>query len=395
MGRASLRKALLTAEVALTVVLLIAAGLLFKSFLRLRTVDLGCATKNVLTMTFFLRGDQYSKPEQIVLFNTELLDKVKHLPGVDAAGLTNVVPGDGYYGDQQIWIPEHPPQAPEVHHFAAYRTADPGYFSAMEIPLIRGRLFSNDERLEHDKFVIVNQEFVRQYLPGEEPLGKHLRVKWRTPQGESYEIVGVIGNTVCRPARPMMWFPILSGIPGNSGDSVLVVRSGRDVIPLAAPIQRLIASLDPNLPVKNVLTMEQIVGKSTANSSFSATLVLSFAGFSLLLAAVGLYGVLAYLVTQRTGEIGIRMALGARRERVLRLVLIDGLQPALLGLVIGIAASLAVTRLISSVLYGTSPLDPGVFVSVVATLLISATGACLLPAWRAAQIDPMCALRAE
>ena len=130
----------------------------------------------------------------------------------------------------------------------------------------------------------------------------------------------------------MMWFPILAGIPGNSGDSVLVVRSERDVTPLAIPIQRLIASLDANLPVKNVLTMEQIVGESTANSSFSATLVLSFAGFSLLLAAVGLYGVLAYLVTQRTGEIGIRMALGARRERVLRLVLIDGLRPALLGL---------------------------------------------------------------
>src|SRR5207245_3544191 len=125
------------------------------------------------------------------------------------------------------------------------------------------------------------------------------------------------------------------GFPGKSGDSVLVVRSAKDVMPLAIPIQKVIASLDPDLPVKNILTMEQIVGKSTANSSFSATLVLSFAGFSLLLAAVGLYGVLAYLVTQRTGEIGIRMALGARRERVLRLVLIDGLQPALLGLVIG------------------------------------------------------------
>jgi len=141
--------------------------------------------------------------------------------------------------------------------------------------------------------------------------------------------------------------------------------------------------------------MEEIVGESTANSSFSATLVLSFAGFSLLLAAVGLYGVLAYLVTQRTGEIGIRMALGARRERVLRLVLTDGLRPALLGLVIGMAASLAAARLISSVLYGTSPLDPSVFLSVIATLLISAVGACLVPAWRAAQIDPMSALRAE
>jgi predicted permease len=398
LGRASLRKALLTAEVALTVVLLIAAGLLFKSFLRLRTVDLGCTTRNVLTMTYFLRGDQYSKPEQIVSFDTQLLDKVRHLPGVEAAGLTNVVPGGGYYGDHEIWIPEHPVQAHGEHHFVAYRTADPGYFSAIGIPLLRGRFFSDNERLEHDKFVVVNQELARQYFPSEEPIGKHLRVEWRTPQGENYEIVGVVANTsyqLGRPTRPMMWFPILAGIPGNSGDSVLVVRSGSDVTALALPIQRLIASLDVNLPVKNMLTMEQIVGKSTANSSFSATLVLSFAAFSLLLAAVGLYGVLAYLVTQRTGEIGIRMALGARRERVMRLVLIDGLRPALLGLVIGIAASLAVTRLISSVLYGTSPLDPSVFLSVVATLLISATGACLLPAWRAAQIDPMRALRTE
>jgi predicted permease len=397
-GRASLRKALLTAEVGLTVVLLIAAGLLFKSFLRLRAVDLGCTTKNVLTFNYFLRGDQYSKPEQIAGFDTQLLERVRHLPGVQAAGLTNVVPGDGYYGNYEVWIPEHPAEAPGEHHFVAFRTADPGYFSAMGIPILRGRSFSDDERLEHDKFVIINQELVRQYFPGEDPLGKHLRVQWRTPQGENYEIIGVIANTPYEPGKPavsMMWFPILSGIPGNSGDSVLVVRSGKDVASLALPIQKLIASLDANLPVKNVLTMEQIVGESTANSSFSATLVLSFAGISLLLAAVGLYGVLTYLVTQRTGEIGIRMALGAKRERVLRLVLIDGLRPALLGLVLGIAASVGVTRLIGSVLYGTTPLDASVFLSVIATLLVSATGACLLPAWRAARIDPMCALRAE
>jgi predicted permease len=398
LGRASVRKVLLTAEVALTVVLLIGAGLLFKSFLRLRTVDLGCTTTNVLTMTYFLRGDEYAKAEQLVDFDTKLLDRVRHLPGVDAAGLTNVVPGGGYYGDREIWIPEHPTKTADEHRFVAYRTADPGYFSAIGIPLLRGRFFSDTERLEHDKFVIVNQELARQYFRSEDPIGKHLRVPWRTAQGEDYEIIGIVADTryqLGRPTRPMMWFPILSGIPSNAGDSVLVVRSGRDTTSLVLPIERFISSLDSNLPVKNVLTMEQIVGESTINSSFSATLVLSFATFSLLLAAIGLYGVLAYLVTQRTGEIGIRMALGARRERVLWNVLIDGLRPALVGLVIGLVASVVATRLISSLLYGTSPLDLVVFISVVATLLISATFACLLPAWRAAQIDPMLALRAD
>jgi predicted permease len=396
--RAGLRRALLTAEVALTVILLIAAGLLFKSFMRMRAVDLGCTTKNVLTMTYFLRGEQYAKAEQIVSFDTQLLEKVRYLPGVAAAGLTNVVPGDGYYGEHEIRIPEHPAQEAGEHRFAAYRTADPGYFSALQIPLIRGRFFSEDERLEHDKFVVVNEELVQSNFPGEDPIGKHLRVEWRTPEGESYEIIGVVGDTlfeIDKPAAPMMWFPILAGIPGNSGDSVLVVRSGEDVLRLGVPIQKLITSLDANLPIKNILTMSQIIGESTASSNFSASLVLSFGALSLLLAAVGLYGVLAYLVTQRTTEIGIRMALGARRETVLRLILIDGLRPALFGLAIGLAASLAVTRLIGSVLYRTSPLDPMVFLSVIATLLLSATSACILPAWRAARIDPMCALRAE
>ena len=397
-SRTSMRKALLTGEVALTVVLLVAAGLLFRSFLRLRAVDLGCTTRNVLTMNYFLRGDKYSKPEQIVNFETELLEKVRHIPGVERVGLTNVVPGDGYYGDHEFWIAEHPPQPLGEHHFAAYRTADPDYFSTLQIPLVRGRFFSENERLEHDKYAIVNQEFVRQSFPAEDPIGKHLRVGWRTQEGENYEIIGVVGDTsyqIDRSARPMMWFPILAGIPGNSADSVLVIRSAKDVMSLATPIQKVIGSLDPDLPVKNILTMEQIVGESTANSSFTATLVLSFAGLSLLLAAVGLYGVLSYLVTQRTPEIGIRMALGAERERVLRLMLLDGLRPALVGLVFGMAASVAITRLIRSVLYGTSPVDATVFILVILTLLLASTAACLVPAWRAARIDPMRALRSE
>jgi predicted permease len=396
-SKATLRKVLLTAEIALTVVLLVGAGLLFRSFLRLQSVDPGCATKNVLTMNYFLRGDKYSKPDQIVSFDTQLLEKVRALPGVEAAGLTNVVPGDGYYGDMEVRFPEQPAPAPGSHPAAIFRTADPGYFSAMQIPLVKGRFFTEDERLSQAKSVIVSQKFVRRFFANEDPIGKHVEVTWGGPEHERYEIVGVVGDTLYsidkEPGR-MMWFPILAGKPAMT-DAVLVVRAGSNVSSLAIPIQKTIAGIDPDLPVKQVLTMEEILGESTANSSFTASLVMAFAGVSLLLAAVGLYGVLAYLVTQRTTEIGIRMALGARREQVLRLVLLDGLRPAFIGLALGIAGGAGATQLIQSLLYGTRPLDAVVFVSVIATLLLTACAACVLPAWRAARVDPMRALRTE
>jgi predicted permease len=397
-SRATLRKTLLTAEIALTVILLVCAGLLFKSFLRLRSVDLGCRTDNVLTMRYFLRQPKYAKPEQIVAFNTELLEKVRALPGVEAAGLTNVVPGDGYYGDTGVWFPEHPPLPPGVHQFAMFRTADPGYFSALGIPLIKGRVFTEDERMTtNDKYIVINQQFVRTYFSNEDPIGKHVKVKWESEEGDPYEVIGIVGDTlylVDHPAKPMMWFPILSG-KLDSVDAALVVHGRGDVAALAIPIQKLIAQMDPDLPVSKILTMEEIVGESTANSSFSATLVLAFAGLSLLLAAVGLYGVLSYLVTQRTTEIGIRIALGARRGQLLQLVLLDGLRPAFIGLALGIAGSIGATQLIRSVLYATHPLDATVFVSVIVTLLMTAVAACLLPAWRATRVDPIQALRAE
>jgi len=397
-SRASLRRSLLTAEVALTVVLLVTAGLLYRSFLLLRSQDVGCITKNVLTVNFFLRGDTYAKPEEILAFDTRLLEKVRILPGVRAAGLPNVVPGGGYYGDREVWIPEHPRLPSGEHIFASYRTADPGYFSAIGIPLLRGRLFRDNERLTRDKVVIVNQTLVRQDFPHEDPIGKHLRIEWRTPQGESYEIVGVVRDTaysIGKPPRPMMWLPILSGIPGATGDVTLVVRADRNVASLALPVQKILAGLDPDLPVKQVLKMEQVIGDTTSNSGFSATLALAFAGLALLLAAAGLYGVLAYLVTQRTVEIGVRIALGAERSRLLGMVLLDGLRPALLGLLLGIAASAASTRLVASILYDTSPLDGTVFASVVLTLLLAAGAACLYPAWRASHLDPVRALRSE
>ena len=397
-SRTALRKTLLTIEISLTVVLLVCGGLLFKSFLRLRSVDLGCTTKNVLTMAYFLHDAKYDKPEKVVAFHTQLLERVRHLPGVQAAGLTPVIPGDGYYEDRTFTIREHPPLLTGKHDSALMRDVDPGYFSALQIPLLKGRFFSDDERLDHDRFVIVSQLFVRKFFPHEDPLGKHLHVIRRGGAGEDYEVVGVVGDTLYSPkekAEPAMYFPILSGILGEATDATLVLRTSGNPESFALPAEKQIAQLDPTLPVSRVLTMEQVIGKSTADSSFSASLVVAFAALSLILAAVGLYGVLAYLVAQRTTEIGIRIALGARREQVMALVLMDGLRPALIGLGAGIAGSFVAARLIRSVLYGTSSLDASVFVSVIVTLMLVAAFACAVPAWRASRLDPIQALRTE
>ncbi len=398
-SRASLRRLLLTLEIALTVVLLVGAGLLFKSFLHLRSVDLGCDTQNVLTMKYFLHDAKYHEhPEDILAFHTQLLERVRHLPGVRAAGLVSAVPGDGYYGDKIISIPEHPQLPPGEHPYALFRAADPGYFSALGIPLLRGRFFSEDERLSRDQYVIISQKLAHDYFPNEDPIGKHLHVSWHTANGENYEIIGVVGDTlysVKGELRPMMYFPILSGAYMETSDATLAVRTYDEAASLSIPIQKQFAQLDPDLPVARIRTMEQIVGNETADSSFSATLVLTFAALSLILAAVGLYGVLAYLVTQRTTEIGIRIALGAQRDQVMTLVLRDGMLPAFIGLGLGIAGSLGIVQFIRSVLYGTSPIDIGVFISVAVTLLIVSALACAVPAWRASRLDPIQALRTE
>jgi predicted permease len=396
-SRASLRKVLLIAEIALTVILLISAGLLFKSFLHLRSSDLGCVTDHVLTIKYGLPEKQYDTREKVVAFHEALLERVRHLPGVGAAALISTPPGGGYEGDRMFTIPERPSNKFNLQDDAMYRSVDPGYFSALQIPLISGRFFTNQERLTHDHYVIISKQFASEFFSGDSPLGRHLKVMWGGKL-EDYEIVGVVGDTlynVTQPPKATMYFPILSGIPSETSGATIVVRTSGDPLTLSIPIQKQVAALDPALPVYEIFTLQQILGNSTASQSFSATLVLAFAGLSLLLAAIGLYGVLSYLVTQRVTEIGIRIALGAQRSEVLRLVLIDGLRPVVIGLLIGLAGGAMAGALIRSTLYGTSPLDPVVFAIMIGSLLLTAIAACAVPAIRASRIEPMQALRTE
>jgi predicted permease len=396
-SRAILRKALLTVEIALTVTLLVSAGLLFKTFLRLRTADLGCVMDHVLIVRYGLPEKQYDTREKVVAFHDSVLERVKSLPGVRAMGLVSTAPGDGWEGDDVFTIPERPSNSFQLQYDALIRTVDPGYFTAMQIPLVKGRFFSDQERLTRDHYIVISKKFADQFFSGDNPIGKHIRVP-RLDGNQTYEIIGVVGDTlwdVTEPTKATMYFPILSGIPEQAGDATIVMRTTGDPLALSIPVQQQIAALDPALPVYDILTMEQVLGKSTASQSFSATLVLAFAALSLLLAAIGLYGVLSYLVTQRTREIGIRIALGAQPSQALQLVLLDGLRPVFLGLVIGLAGGAVAGALIRSILYGTSPLDPVVFVAMVGCLLFTAAVSCALPAIRAARMDPMLALRDE
>ncbi len=393
-ARAGLRRVLLVLEVSLTVVLLSGAGLLLKSFQHLRSTGVGVPQDNVLTMHVSLPVIRYRKDVQQVAFFEQLIARVRAIPGVEAAGLVSTAPGEGYGGDRIMSIVEHPPLPKNQALDFLVRGADPGYFAAIRLPLLRGRTFAPDERLERANVVIVSEAAARQYFPGEDPVGKHLRIEEGGPP-QSWEIVGVAADTRWRIQllpQPMLYWPIY----GNDySGTTIVVRSTRDVLPLALPVQKVIGELDPDLPVSNVMTLREAVGKSTIDTAFDSILVLAFAIIALVLAAAGLYGVLAYLVAQRTGEIGIRIALGAQREQVLRLMLADGLRPAWIGLVLGLAASAVTVRLIRTMLYETQPLDPAVFAVVAATLLVVASLACMTPAWRASRLDPMRALRTE
>lgn len=381
-----LRRALLTLEVGLTMILLTSAGLLLKSYQRLRTVN--------LTMEFGLPDARYETHAQRLAFFEELLNRVHALPGVEAAGLNTTLPGTGRQRDDAFTLKEVPPPAVGKHFGASVRIVDPGFFQSMQIPLIRGRFFQNKDRLNNANVAIVTPAFAHKFFPNSGPIGKHIDDGNFDGQ-HVFEIIGVVGDTretLAGQMQPTVYYPLYRG---STGFAYLVIRGRRDVEDFALPAQKIIASMDPDLAVGDILTMEQILGKASLDASFNATLLASFALLSPVLAGVGIFGVLSYMVAQRTQEIGIRMALGAQRDRVLWYVLLDGLKPALIGFTLGLAGSAGVGRLIGSMLYATRPLDLAVFALVSAVLLAVAGAACMASAWGASRLDPMQALRTE
>ena len=390
MAKTRLRRMLLTLEVGLTMVLLIGAGLLAKSYERLRSADMGCATANVLTLHIGLPDARYAAGAARANFFDTLLERAHALPGVTAASFVDSAPGQGSVRESKFNIVEHPP-LPQGNGLAALkRTADPSYFETIGIPFLRGRTFNAALRLEDAKEAVVDESFVRAFFPGEDAIGKHIETK-----EARFVIVGVVGATrfaVGEEPRPMLYTSLKAG---KETVGTIVIRGRGDVSAYALPVERVVAGIDSDLAVSDVLTMEQMLGRSTLGAGFNATLLVAFAGLSLLLAAAGLFGVASYMTAQRTREIGIRIAVGAQREQVLRLMLVEGIRPVLFGLAIGLGAGVEAARLIRSMLYETPALDPIVFPGVAMLLLVVGMAACILPAWRASRLDPVLALRSE
>ena len=390
-ARATLRRGLLVVEVTLTVVLLVAPACC-------SAVTTACAIPTSVfppitcLLSVSLPDARYGDGPKAAAFFEQLILRVRALPGVQAAGLTSRAPGQGWGGDSMMEVTEHPPLPKGVGLGLQRRGIDPGYFAAAQIPLIEGRTFRADERLDRDNVSILSASGAKLLFPNEDPIGKHIH---REGDKKIYEVVGVVGDTRWRISeRPMeTWYMPIFG--NRWTNATVVVRAPQHVESLALPVQKVIGELDPDLPVSEVMTLRQTISQTTLSSQFDSLLVLAFAVIALLLAAAGLYSVVAYLVTQRTSEIGIRIALGAKREQVLRLIVADGLRPALVGLIAGLAASAFATRFIQSMLYETKPFDLSVFLAVTLTLLGMAAVACLVPAWRASRLDPMQALRSE
>ncbi|HEY7545359.1 MAG TPA: ABC transporter permease [Blastocatellia bacterium] len=392
-----LRSALVIAETAIAIVLLAGAGLLIKSFWLLGSVDPGFKPEKVLTMRIDLPQSRYRDIPLQTAFRRNLLEKLNATPGIEAA-IISEVPLSGDDLTHNFIILGRPPLAEGEEPELPVRSIAGDYFRVMNIPLIEGRDISEQDREGMPIVGVVNQSFVRQYFPNENPIGAH--ITWaQDPRRPSITIVGVVGDVkhygLNEPEQPAFYYSYMQLEQPWKRWMSLVVRSNSEEAIVLDQVKAQIRAIDNQIPVTKVQTMKEVMAASIAAQRFNVTLMSVFASVALALAVVGIYGVVSYSVTQRTREIGIRSALGASRTDVLSLVLRQGLWLTLAGLATGLAAAIAATRLMSTLLYGVSATDPVTFILVSVLLAGVALGACFVPARRAAKVDPMIALRYE
>jgi putative ABC transport system permease protein len=390
-GRLFVRNVLVVAEIALSLMLLVGAGLLIRSFSTLRQVNPGFDPTNVVTMRVSLPPTKYEGDDEVRTFFEELLAGVTALPDVEDAGVVNAVPFGGGNTAIEVVVDGQPPAADGSLPSANWRMVTPGYFRALRVPLLRGRDFTESEYRQKVATAIISDEMARRYWPGQDPIGK--RFFWHSLDGPELSVVGVVGDVYSSgldvKPRPTIY------LPSMLGTMTLVVRTGSEPTAQVAAVRSIVNRLDPTLPISDVARMDQSVADSTGTQRFTMVVFGCFAAAALLLAAVGLYGVLAYSVLQRTHEFGIRMALGAEARNVLGLVVRHGMGLALVGLALGTAGALAFGRLMNSLLFEVEPTDPATYAGVVSLLAVVVLLACWLPARRAVRVDPMKVLRQD
>jgi putative ABC transport system permease protein len=396
-GRGRLRNLLVIGEIAVALTLLVGAGLTLKSFYRLLQVDPGFDPANVLTMRLALSPTQYTEGGQQRAFYEQVLSQIEALPGVQAAGAVHNLPLGGGGNTRNFSIEGQPEPSLNVDFYQA----TPHYFQAMGMRVASGRFFTPNDREDQPGVAIVNETLARRFFRDQDPLGKRIKLGNPTGPFSWLSIVGVVRdvkqNGLEEETKPALYISFLQPpLPGWKFQFMfLTVRTQSDPLSMTAALRSAVQALDQNQPIYRVATMEQLLARSLAARKFSLLLMMLFAALALLLSVIGLYSVLAYAVTQRTREIGVRMALGAQTNDVLRLVVKQGMALTLIGVTVGLGVAFALTRLMKSLLFGVEPTDPLTF-SVIALLLIAvALLACWIPARRATKVDPMIALRCE